>query len=319
MKAVDLFSGCGGLSLGLEMAGMDVVAAYENWNEAAKIYQQNFNHPVFEFDLSDVGGAVDHINRLAPDIIVGGPPCQDFSSAGKRNEKGTRSDLTLSYANIVIGVHPRWFLMENVERIQKTKVFAEAKKIFRYAGYGLTEMVLDASKCGVPQKRKRMFLVGQLDIVDNFLKDILLQGLSRNSMTIREYLGDELDTEYYYRHARSYSRRGIFSIDEPSPTIRGVNRPIPPGYKSHLGDSTMDLQLVRPLTSLERSYIQTFPRSFNWKGINKTTLEQIIGNAVPVNLARFVGSCIIAYRQEVNGILNFENENIPLVGTHLTT
>lgn len=310
MRAVDLFSGCGGLSLGLENAGLDVVAAYENWNAAASIYQQNFNHPVFEFDLSDVQGAVEHINQFNPDIIVGGPPCQDFSSAGKRNESGSRGDLTLSYAQIIIGVMPRWFLMENVERINKTEVFAEAKKLLREAGYGFTEMVLDASKCGVPQKRKRMFLIGQLETFDNFLRDRLLQGLSRNSMTIREYMGEELDTENYYRHARSYARRGVFSIDEPSPTVRGVNRPIPPGYVSHPGDSTAQLENVRPLTSLERSYIQTFPRTFNWNGLNKTTLEQIIGNAVPVNLARYVGSCIMAYREEENGILNLVNENL---------
>lgn len=309
MRAVDLFSGCGGLSLGLENAGLDVVAAYENWNAAASIYQQNFNHPVFEFDLSDVQGAVEHINQFNPDIIVGGPPCQDFSSAGKRNESGSRGDLTLSYAQIITGVMPRWFLMENVERINKTEVFAEAKKLLREAGYGFTEMVLDASKCGVPQKRKRMFLIGQLETFDNFLRDRLLQGLSRNSMTIREYMGEQLDTENYYRHARSYARRGVFSIDEPSPTVRGVNRPIPPGYVSHAGDSTAQLENVRPLTSLERSYIQTFPRTFNWNGLNKTTLEQIIGNAVPVNLARYVGRCIMAYREEENGILNLVNEN----------
>lgn len=313
MRTVDLFAGCGGLSLGLEMAGMDVVAAYENWNAAVNIYKKNFSHPVFEFDLSDVEGAVYQINQFNPDIVVGGPPCQDFSSAGKRNENGARGDLTLSYANIIIGVQPSWFLMENVERIQKTEVFAEVKRVLRHAGYGLTEMVLDASKCGVPQSRKRMFLIGKLDTFDNFLRDKLLQGLSKKSLTLREYFGDELKTEYYYRHARSYARRGIFSIDEPSPTIRGVNRPIPPGYKSHLGDSTNDLQQVRPLTSIERSYIQTFPKMFNWNGLNKTTLEQIIGNAVPVNLAKYVGSCIMAYKEEENGILNFVNEDIQKV------
>jgi DNA (cytosine-5)-methyltransferase 1 len=310
MIAVDLFSGCGGLSLGLERAGIDVVAAYENWNAAANIYRQNFIHPVFEFNLADVESAINHINQFNADIIVGGPPCQDFSSAGKRNENGTRGDLTLSFANIVIGVMPQWFLMENVERINKTEVFAEAKKILKTAGYGFTEIVLDASRCGVPQKRKRMFLIGQLGASDNFLKDRLLHGLSENNMTIREYIGEDLNTNYYYRHARSYARRGVFSIDEPSPTIRGVNRPIPPGYVSHPGDSTTDLEQVRPLTSIERSYIQTFPNTFQWAGVNKTTLEQIIGNAVPVNLARYVGNCIMEYQQEENEMPNLVNENL---------
>ncbi|SDA87305.1 DNA (cytosine-5)-methyltransferase 1 [Algoriphagus alkaliphilus] len=305
MRAVDLFSGCGGLSLGLQNAGLEVVAAYEYWSAAVKLYQQNFDHPVFEFDLTDVENAVDHIKQFSPDIIVGGPPCQDFSSAGKRNENGTRGDLTISFAKIVIGVLPNWFLMENVERIKKTGVFAEAKNLLKEAGYSFTEMVLDASKCGVPQKRKRMILIGRLDSYADFLKYGLLSRLANKSMTIRDYLGDQLNTEHYYRHARSYARRGIFSIDEPSPTIRGVNRPIPPGYVFHEGDSTKELEHVRPLTAIERSYIQTFPRTFIWNGLNKTTLEQIIGNAVPVNLAKYVGDCILAYKEEESGILQF--------------
>lgn len=310
MRTVDLFAGCGGLSMGLQLAGFNVVAAYENWNSAASIYQQNFNHPVFEFDLSDVETAINHIADFAPEIIVGGPPCQDFSSAGKRDENGGRANLTLSFAQIVIGVNPRWFVMENVERINKTEVFGVVKNLFREAGYGLTEMVLDASKCGVPQKRKRMFLIGQLDTFDNFLRDQLVNGLTRLSLTIRQYMGNDLEIEHYYRHARSYARRGIFSIDEPSPTIRGVNRPIPPSYSPHIGDSTTNLDNVRPLTSIERSYIQTFPRNFNWNGVNKTTLEQIIGNAVPVNLARYVGTCILNYNDQENGILNLVNEDL---------
>ncbi|MCX6277450.1 MAG: HindVP family restriction endonuclease [Bacteroidetes bacterium] len=203
------------------------------------------------------------------------------------------------------GINPRWFVMENVERINKTIVFSKAKEIFRNAGYGLTEIVLDASKCGVPQKRKRMFLIGQLDTFDNFLKQKILNGLSKESLTIRDYMGNDLGIENYYRHARSYARRGIFSIDEPSPTIRGVNRPIPPAYTPHPGDSTGNLGNVRPLTSVERSYIQTFPKSFKWQGLNKTALEQIIGNAVPVNLARYVGNCIMTYDAEETGMLPF--------------
>lgn len=63
-----------------------------------------------------------------------------------------------------------------------------------------------------------------------FLENALLNDQKSDRMTIREYLGDEFGTEFYYRHPRSYARRGIFSIDEPSPTIRGVNRPIPGTY-----------------------------------------------------------------------------------------
>lgn len=300
MRAVDLFSGCGGLSLGLEASGFQIMSAYEYWHAAASVYQQNFSHSVYEFDLSDVNSSVNHITQFAPQIIVGGPPCQDFSSAGKRNENGKRGDLTLCFTRIVTGVRPQWFLMENVDRILKTEIFTQAKGILKDSGYGLTQVVLDASKCGVPQKRKRMFLIGKLDTHDDFIKERLLKNLSPHSMTIREYIGDILDIEHYYRHPRSYARRGIFSIDEPSPTIRGVNRPIPPNYTFHQGDSIQNLHNVRPFTTRERSLIQTFPKTFNWDGINKTNLEQIIGNAVPVNLAKYVGQCIMDYQKDEN-------------------
>ena len=91
--------------------------------------------------------------------------------------------------------------------------------------------------------------------------------------------------------------RAIFSIDEPSPTIRGVNRPIPPNYKVHQGDATNDLSKVRPLSSQERALIQTFPPSFQWGKLSKSTLEQIIGNAVPVKLAKYIGEKIMTYEK----------------------
>ena len=100
-------------------------------------------------------------------------------------------------------------------------------------------------------------------------------------MTVTDALGDELDIKFYYRHPRSYARRGIFSIDEPSPIIRGVNRPIPAGYIPHPTDPIKDLTGIRALTSVERSMIQTFPKDFKFIG-TKTSIEQMIGNAVPV-------------------------------------
>ena len=113
-------------------------------------------------------------------------------------------------------------------------------------------------------------------------------------MTVRDYLGDKLGVDYYYRHPRSYARRGVFSIDEPSPTIRGVNRPLPSGYKIHHNDPVQTTEGIRPLTTKERSLIQTFPGTFTFLG-TKSEIEQMVGNAVPVNLGTFVGRAILDY------------------------
>ena len=293
MIAVDLFAGCGGLSKGFENAGFRVAAAFENWPVAAQCYAQNFDHPVFQLDLNDVDAAVEAIGAYAPDIVIGGPPCQDFSHAGKRVEAG-RACLTQSYANIIRRVRPRFFLMENVDRAQKSRAYAAARRIFKDAGYGLSERVLLASRCGVPQRRKRFFCIGVLGGQDGALDAYLEAGLSDAEMTVRDYLGDALDTEFYYRHPRNYNRRGVFSIDEPAPTMRGVNRPIPAGYPGHPKDACPVSDAVRPLTTLERSLIQTFPADYKWTG-SKTDREQMVGNAVPVNLAAYVAGCIAAY------------------------
>lgn len=227
-------------------------------------------------------------------MIIGGPPCQDFSSAGKRDENNGRGDLTVSYAQIVTAIRPEWFVMENVDRILKTGKLVEARKIFKDCGYGLTETVLNASFCGVPQRRKRFIMIGHLGEKDGFMSDVLEKRQLSKEMTIADYFGNQIDIKYYYRHPRSYARRGIFSIEEPSPTIRGVNRPMPAGYKLHPTDPVTSLEGIRPLTTQERSMIQTFPKDFRFIG-TKTGMEQMIGNAVPVNLAKFVGDSIMAY------------------------
>ena len=294
MKVVDLFCGCGGLSLGFQKAGYEIVAAFDKWEAALNVYRKNFNHLAEDIDLSNVQASSIAIDLHEPDMIIGGPPCQDFSSAGKRDEDGGRGDLTINYAQIVSNVRPKWFVMENVARIVKTQKLVEARAIFKKAGYGLSQHVLDASYCGVPQKRKRFFLIGKLNEMDGFMDPFINSGLSVQPMTIRDYLGDSLGVEFYYRHPRSYVRRGIFSIDEPSPTIRGVNRPMPDGYQIHANDPVKSKEGIRPLTTLERSYIQTFPKTFQFVG-SKTDVEQMIGNAVPVNLGCFVATAITKY------------------------
>lgn len=294
MRCVDLFSGCGGMSLGFQNAGIDIVAAVDNWKPAIDIYQANFNHPIIDMDLySD--DAVEVIRKYAPDIIIGGPPCQDFSIAGKR-ERGTRANLTIRYAEIISELLPRWFVMENVYNIERFPVLPEALEIFRAAGYGITSRVLNASLCGVPQARKRFFLIGKLGEPDGFLDKEIDENLSETPMTVRDYLGDSLDTEFYYMHPRNYQRRAVFSIDEPSSTIRGVNRPIPENYKMHHADKARIGQGVRALTTKERSYLQTFPNWFELVG-SKTSVEQAIGNAVPVKLAEFVATQISLFEE----------------------
>ncbi|MDO5308686.1 MAG: DNA cytosine methyltransferase [Planctomycetia bacterium] len=296
MKAVDLFAGCGGLSLGFQQAGIDVVAAFESWSAAVKCYQANFEHPVLQTDLSDSTAAAREIARFAPDVIIGGPPCQDFSQAGKRHE-AERADLTESFSQIVSALKPRYFVMENVDQARRSRAYAKARGNFISAGYGLTEIVLNASLCGAPQKRKRFICFGALGRSEGFAKELFESKQSRKPTTLRDYFGDSLGFQFYYRHPRNYNRRGVFSIDEPAPTMRGVNRPVPKGYLGHPKDPCPVSKNLHVLTTQERAWIQTFPPSFKWVGA-KTDVEQMIGNAVPVALGKFVAEVLLAIEAE---------------------
>lgn len=293
MRVVDLFAGCGGMSRGFQDAGYEIVAAFEYWSVAAQCYRNNFSHPVLETDLSNTFEAIKTIKAFQPDLIIGGPPCQDFSYAGKRIEAG-RASLTGAFAEIVAAIRPLYFVMENVDRVQHSKAFAIARNIFKENGYGLSEIVLDASRCGVPQKRKRFFCIGVLGQPDNVVLPFIKAGVAETETTLRDYFGAMLDFEYYYRHPRNYSRRAVFSIDEPAPTMRGVNRPVPKGYPGHTNDAFPLNDRIRALTTLERALIQTFPADFKWCG-NKTEMEQMIGNAVPIKLAEFVARALLEF------------------------
>ena len=292
-RTIDLFCGCGGLSLGFIRAGFDIIAAYDNWQPAINVYAQNFQHPVFKRDLG-LYESQEEVIRLHPRFIIGGPPCQDFSTAGHMDEGLGRAELSVAFSNIITQARPEYFVMENVARARTSRAYQKANAQFADAGYGMTKVILDACYCNVPQQRKRYFVIGHLGDKDGFLEPYLISHLAEKPMTIHDYLGDELGTEYYFRVPTNYSRRGVYSIYEPAMTVRGIDRPIPKGYKKHPQDPVEIGPLVRALTVKERSYLQTFPESFSFEGA-KTDVELAIGNAVPVNLAKFLGNCIAEY------------------------
>lgn len=114
-RAVDMFCGCGGMSLGFKMVGFDVVAAFDKWEPAMAVHRLNMpDTPVMPLDLSDVGKVIETVSPYAPDVMFGGAPCQAFSHAGKRRPGDPRASLTVAYAREIAGVRPAYAVMENV-------------------------------------------------------------------------------------------------------------------------------------------------------------------------------------------------------------
>ena len=119
-RTVDLFAGCGGMSLGFQNAGFKIVSAFDHWAPALEIYNKNFNHPMHKLDLGEKN-AYQKVGSFEPDLVIGGPPCQDFSIAGQRDESLGRANLTMSFANIVTKLMPNYFVMENVPLLTKKR------------------------------------------------------------------------------------------------------------------------------------------------------------------------------------------------------
>lgn len=235
---MELFAGAGGMSLGLKRAGFDIVQAYDSWSPAVETYRRNVGAHIWQADLKDIFRISPMVATLAPDIICGGPPCQDFSAAGERIE-GERAALTRAFGMLVCLARPPWFLMENVPQAAGSKAWADARAMLVKAGYGLTEVKLDASFYGVPQSRKRLFVVGRLDEADGFLESVLAAARSTQPMTVRDMLGDALGDAFYV-HPRMPGKRGVWSADDPAPTMRGSSRrPMPLSYQPHPADAVL--------------------------------------------------------------------------------
>jgi DNA (cytosine-5)-methyltransferase 1 len=164
-KLLDLFSGAGGMSLGFTQAGFEVLAAVDNWRDALGTFALNDpNAKVFLTDMSDLQSARELFQSLPDvDVVIGGPPCQGFSIAGKRDPLDPRNMLYKSFVDAIRVKRPKAFVMENVPTIASptnAELFAEIIEDFKSLGYLVEARVLRASEYYVPQNRRRMFIVG---------------------------------------------------------------------------------------------------------------------------------------------------------------
>jgi len=216
-STVDLFCGSGGLTLGFKWAGFTTVAANDFFKEAGLTFQANF--PKVKYvggDITDLDvknqifDAIDENGGV--DIVIGGPPCQGFSNAGKRMIEDPRNALYKEFVDIVIETNPKIFIMENVEgimSINEGKTFAEIKETFRELGYNVTGRKLIATQYGVPQKRKRVIIIGsKLGESSVLFPDPFLE--EDNFITIKDAIGDitakpteEIDDEIKIGAAKS--------------------------------------------------------------------------------------------------------------------
>lgn len=159
---VDLFSGAGGLSLGLRRASWRPLLAVENWSDAVQTYRRNFTgHPVVDVDIREL--TAKRLARLLeeePAWIVGGPPCQGFSTVGKRHRHDPRNLLTREFQRVVRMLRPTGFVIENVLGLKDMGFERAVIELFDGLGYDVSFHVFRAADYGIPQLRRRVVFVG---------------------------------------------------------------------------------------------------------------------------------------------------------------
>ncbi|MCC6549346.1 MAG: DNA cytosine methyltransferase [Ignavibacteriaceae bacterium] len=324
MKIVSFFSGAGGLDLGFEKAGFDVIWANEYDKEIWETFEKNHKKTVL-----DRRSIVDVPSEDVPDCdgIIGGPPCQSWSEAGAlRGIADKRGQLFFEFMRILADKKPKFFLAENVSGMllpAHREALAKIKQMFIDIGYNLSFELLNASDYGVPQDRKRVFFIGyrkDLNSQFTFPKPTTEKNKITLDKAISSLTGSVLPAkdgnftngadckvpnhEYMIGGFSSIymSRNRVRSWDEVSFTIQAGGRHAPlhpqaPKMK-FIEQNVREFvkgkeNLYRRLSIRECARIQTFPDNFIFYYKNVAEGYKMVGNAVPVRLAKVLAEKIL--------------------------
>lgn len=336
---IDLFTGAGGLYRGFKNAGMEHLLSVEIWKPAIDTLKSNYpDIELYEGDIRklDAEKLQEYLQGRECDVLVGGPPCQGFSTIGKRLEKDPRNELVFEFIRIVNTVRPKFFIMENVKGllsankgIMRELIIEEFAKI----GYKNTiSSVLCAADYNVPQMRQRVFFFGVRDDID-LPSELIFPEISENRVTVGDAIMDLMGKENKIpnhvpmKHNETVTKR-IECIPEGGGIPKeGLPEDVAYGSRSdyannklknfsHVykrldrskqattmvpGHNAFPLHPVanRSLTVREAARIQTFPDDVVFSGSRQEQCIQV-GNAVPVKLAEALANNTIKYLEMIN-------------------
>ena len=294
---ISTFAGCGGSSLGYKMAGFRELLAVEWDDHAVKIFKINFpDVPVYHGDIAKLSSAecmqMAGINKGELDVLDGSPPCQGFSTTGKRKYDDPRNSLFNEFARLANDMRPKVFVMENVTGMVKghmKQAYLEIVKPLRGCGYVVKGEVLNAMYYNVPQSRQRVIIIGvrnDLNIEPSHPKP------QTRPITFRQATKDlwDDDADLYFnpntlttiamkkarqgeKDPKHFSRQKLHA-DKPGHTLR----------KDVLG--YWHPEKFRPLNLNEWVRLGSFPDEFKWT--DKKNACHCIGNSVPPNLMKAI-------------------------------
>lgn len=344
MKVVSFFSGCGGLDLGFEQAGFEVIWANDNDPAVFETYLLNHPHTYLcRKDMREL--TMEEIPEC--DGFIGGPPCQSWSEGGKQQGlDDERGRMFLTYIHFIQAKQPKFFVIENVKGILSDKHFPTFKKMLgqlKDAGYVVHYQLMNAAHYYVPQERFRVIVVGvrnDIDVKYQFPKPdtscfiTLRQAIGEITEEPRKYTSELVDMEYekWLNHDvymgpfddRYMARNRVRGWNEVSYTMQAKARncPLHPQAPKMVYVSR-DKQIFRPgfehlyrrLSVRECARIQTFPDHFRFIYHDVCDGYKMVGNAVPPRLGRAIAEsireCFASVSSEPCSILvaTYRNEN----------
>lgn len=319
---VDLFCGAGGMSEGFRQAGFDILWANDFEEKFCKTYSLNHSNTVV------VRGDIRHITpeqikkdigNSEVDILIGGPPCQGFSHAGRRDPKDPRNSLFIEFIKMVKGLRPKWIVIENVTGILNAKTASDEyvkdiikRELEEADGYKVKYFKLTAADYGVPQKRRRVFFIAtntgmsieepeqthsekpKITIEGKRLKPWVPVGkilLPKNKVPERYFHTPKMINGFINRKKRNVERGVGFGpqyLDFRKPSFTISARYWKDGSDALVKYSESE---IRMLTPLEIARIQGFPDNYQFYGSMRDVYTQL-GNAVPVGMAKAIAEKI---------------------------
>lgn len=335
LTAIDLFSGAGGLHIGFERAGFDIKLCIDNDNLVERTHRRNFPHiPIINQDIRVVTpeDIKAYLDDGAVDVIIGGPPCQGFSTIGKRvssnpdkrAQHDPRNELVLVYANLIKVLKPKFIVMENVKGILTMDNGAYLQNVltlFRDAGYNADYRLVNMADFGVPQIRERVIILGNcLGLPVSFPKADHSDNPNNNlepwvdCWSVLEDLVSMEDKPAFNHVALKHTPKIIARYKLIPEGGRLPEDDLPPElYRKNFGNTYKRLDSKRPaltmvpgndafpihptlhrsLTVREAARIQTFPDTMIFEGSRRQQGHQV-GNAVPPVFSEKLGQFVIS-------------------------
>lgn len=313
MTFVDLFCGAGGLSKGLEQAGLNGICGLDWFEEAGKTYRRNFHHPFVYGDISvqekkqefyDV--VKSELKGRKLNIVAGGFPCQGFSMSGNRLVDDPRNSLYREMIEIVGVLQPDFVICENVKGLRSMLGGRVEKKIiedYRSIGYEMNVATLCAADYYTPQKRERVIFIGNRIGAKNYYPLPLLT--PTQYITTGQSIGDLMDhpEDPLFNHVPTKHRPDMQKRMLECPEGKSLYKGYADAWKKcpwneasctvkeNHGGVNVHPKLPRVLTAREMARLQSFPDDFIFEGAKNKQLVQI-GNAVPCLLGKAIGLAI---------------------------